>query len=249
MGIASPRSAWTSFRPNFTTGPKKVKVVYIHHSAAADEGDPISETAEFGRMRSIESTHINERGWLCVGYSFVVFGSGRACEGRGWGHKQGGNYDGGTNESTYSVCFDGDFGGHAPTDAAFATAAALIAEGVALGWIDPDYELRGHREEIIPPGVRGKEHCAGMRVVDCTGKDCPGKFVYTQFDRLEDDLTPEQKALLDGLLKMSVKGGDEPAPPGVIAARIVSGIQRTERKDTHHHITAAGKPTGPPVKP
>jgi hypothetical protein len=189
VAVASPRSEWTSFEPNFTNGPTMVRTVYIHHTAASGQGGVVGVDDEHGRMRAIESTHINDRGWLCIGYSWVVFGSGRAYQGRGWGNKQGGNYDGGTNESTYSISFDGDFTSHSPTDEAFATAGALIVEGVELGFIHPGFELRRHGMEIVPPGIPGKEHCAGGTVFDCGGKDCPGKGVYEHFDRLLEEET------------------------------------------------------------
>jgi N-acetylmuramoyl-L-alanine amidase len=187
VGIAEPRSAWTTFKPSFTTGPTLVKVAYVHHSAFPSGGGVVGVEEEHRRMRSIEDTHINERGFIAIGYSKVVFGSGRTCDGRGWGLKQGGNFDGGTNETTYSICFDGDFTSKSPTDAAFATAARLLVEGVAEGFIHPDFELRRHGMEIVPPGVPGKEHCAGRTVLECTGKDCPGRGVYEHFDRLLEE--------------------------------------------------------------
>lgn len=183
MGIAAPRSDWAVENVNLTDGPEKVKIVYIHHSASLRSTGPISVTEEKNAMRSMEYTHIHDRGWAAIGYSKVVFGSGRAYDGRGWGFKQGANYDGGTNESTYSICFDGDFSSKTPTDAAWATAAALISEGVAQGWIDPNYELRGHREEVTPAW----HACHPKTVLQCTGKDCPGAGVYNNFDRLVED--------------------------------------------------------------
>ena len=187
MAVAEPRSAWTTFEPSFGRGPRAVKVVYIHHSAFPGGGGVIGVEEERARMRTIEHGHINVRGWVAVGYSKVVFGSGRSYDGRGWGIKQGGNFDGGTNETTYSICFDGDFSTSSPTDAAFATAAELLVEGVALRFISPDFELRRHGVEIVPPGVPGKEECAGISVVECSGKDCPGKGVYEHFDRLLEE--------------------------------------------------------------
>lgn len=201
MSVAASRITWTTRVAPLVPGPRLVAELMVHHTAYSGGGGVISVEAEQARMRAIEAGHL-ARGWAAAGYSKVIFGSGRAYDGRGWGWKQGANEDGprgdGKNWSTYSLCFDGDFTSAPPTEAAMQTFRDLVAEGVALEWVSPGYVLLGHRDEIIPPGVRGKEHCAGRTVLQCTGKDCPGAGVYTRFDELKEevDMTPEQAAML-----------------------------------------------------
>lgn len=212
MGIAAPRSAWTTRKPSLAPGPRLVRRVFVHHTAFPDVGGVISEADEHERMRSIEDTHL-ARGWAAAGYSKVIMGSGRAYDGRGWGFKQGANYDGGTNESTYSICFDGDFTSKSPTEEAMQTFRDLIAEGLAEGWIAPDFELVRHGMEVIPPGLPG----AGQTVLAYKGKDCPGAGVYSRFDDLREvddivaSLTDAEKAeLLAGVrnVNLMVKGAE-----------------------------------------
>lgn len=84
------RSAWStvSFKG------KKVSwalptVVRVHHTAGP--GPKYTRTsakknkaAEVEKLRELERFHVNARGWAAIGYSYLIFGSGRVYEGRGF---------------------------------------------------------------------------------------------------------------------------------------------------------------------
>lgn len=140
--------------------------VVIHHTAGA----PVAPTpdAEAAYMRQVERMHM-DRGWVAIGYGFVIFPSGRIYEGRGWGSV--GAHTLGRNRDSVGIAFHIDGRYEAPTQEAWDSCHALIASGIKGDHIAPDPEVSGHR--------------------DWAATECPGDLVYYDLARLNAQQTPE----------------------------------------------------------
>lgn len=139
-----PRRSWsTNTHVKLTNvrwrGTRRIE--RAHHTG--DSGVPATATVEEERayLRRTEDFHIRTRGYKAIGYSYLVFPSGRVYEGRGFGklgaHTLGHNTDVG-------VCFVGNFEKQEPTVAALRAERRLRARlrlhGVLLGRRAPHSE-------------------------------------------------------------------------------------------------------------
>lgn len=140
----------------------QVDDVVIHHFWRPSLPQVVAPEREADLMRSVEKTHVEDNGWSGFGYSFVVFQSGRVYEGRGWGRE--GAHTVGMNDRSIGIAFAIDGDKHAPTPEAWAAAKALIADGVALGHVSPEFEISGHR--------------------DHASKSCPGRLIAPHIQSL-----------------------------------------------------------------
>ncbi|XP_030373354.1 peptidoglycan-recognition protein LC isoform X3 [Scaptodrosophila lebanonensis] len=115
--------------------------VIISHTAS--ESCESEEVCKY-RVRVIQEFHMNGWGWDDVGYNFMVGGDGRIYVGRGWdcvgAHTKGYNMD------SIGISFIGTFNKILPTEQQLQACQLLIAEGVRLKKLDPDYKLYGHRQ-------------------------------------------------------------------------------------------------------
>lgn len=95
-------------------------------------------------IRGIQDFHMASRGWLDIGYNFLVRIDGTVYEGRGW-TKVGAHADG-HNTSDIGIAFIGDFrvGHDTFSKAARDAGAALYAEACKRAGKRLDY--RGHRQ-------------------------------------------------------------------------------------------------------
>lgn len=85
--------------------------------------------------------HIEANHWDDIGYNFLVAGDAYAYEGRGWGAV--GSFVRGWNTRSIGVAFIGTFTAMRPTEEQVKTFRKLIAWGVSIGQIRPDYKLVG----------------------------------------------------------------------------------------------------------
>lgn len=163
--IIIPRGDWGAQYGKGHKGAWLRTEVVVHTEAGAliPEDDPLTPVnegftfeQEAARMRSIERFHAVTRGWGRIGYSFVIFPSGRVYEGCGWG--QTGAHTEGRNSTTYGLCFAGHGDKQAATQAAWLAARAVVREGLELGALSRDYVVSGHR--------------------DYARKSCPGALIY-----------------------------------------------------------------------
>lgn len=95
-------------------------------------------------MGVIQNFHMDSRNWSDIGYNFLVGGDGNAYEGRGW-DKQGAHTKG-YNTKSICIAFIGTFNSYLPPKRQINTAKKLIAVGVQLKKLDPNYKLYGHRQ-------------------------------------------------------------------------------------------------------
>ncbi|XP_068623386.1 peptidoglycan-recognition protein LB-like isoform X2 [Battus philenor] len=150
-----PRSKWGARKPKQRL-PLQAPVPYvvIHHSYIPPA---CYESAQCkNAMRSMQDFHMDGRGWWDIGYHFAVGSDGVAYEGRGWNIL--GAHALHFNTVSIGICLIGDWSNSLPPPQQIKTAKSLIAAGVELGYIKPEYKLVGHRQ------VRNTE--------------CPGNTLY-----------------------------------------------------------------------
>lgn len=82
--------------------------------------------------------------WSQVGYNFLVGGDGRIYEGRGWNYM--GDHTRNNNNNSIGITFLGTFRRQEPTQNSLEACQLLIAQGVRLKKLKPDYQLLGHRQ-------------------------------------------------------------------------------------------------------
>ncbi|CAL7950367.1 unnamed protein product [Xylocopa violacea] len=146
------RSEWGAKSPKRTVPNLKVDpppFVIIHHSAS--DGCTTQAICQ-ARVRSFQKQHMDNNGWADIGYQFLVGEDGNIYEGRGW-DKQGAHSTS-YNSRSIGICIIGNFVGHNPNAAAIKAAQDLISYGVAIGKIQENYTLLGHRQTTatICPG-------------------------------------------------------------------------------------------------
>ncbi|XP_045503208.1 peptidoglycan-recognition protein LB-like [Colias croceus] len=137
------RKQWGALTPKQIL-PLTVPVPYvvIHHSFSPPACADSKQCAE--AMRSMQDFHMNTRGWWDIGYNFAVGGNGAAYEGRGWNVL--GAHSLHFNSVSLGICLIGDWSHELPPQNQLKTAKALIAAGIDMGYIKPDYKLIGHRQ-------------------------------------------------------------------------------------------------------
>lgn len=159
----------------------------VHHSAGPQPMDDI-EGAE--RVRAIQRFHQDARGWVDVGYNFLIDGGGNLYQGRPTidGDQARAAHSPGVNSTHVGICLMGCFHppasgcDDAPTDEQIDALVRLCRHLVARYWMRSP-ELAGHR--------------------DLRATACPGDRVY---DRLA-----EVRERVGGPYTLTL---DRPDPPG-----------------------------------
>ena len=117
---------------------------------------PGVEEEERHFVRAVERFHIQERGWLAIGYSFLIMPSGRIYEGRGWSVRGAHTKD--YNLRSYGICFAGDFMRENPTEEALSACRGLLSAGIREGWLSGNEHPTGGHRDVVPsttcPGDR-----------------------------------------------------------------------------------------------
>lgn len=136
------RRAWNAIPPSgrYDTVPMARRTeMIVHHSAGpADQS-----------VRAIQRFHMDERGWIDIGYNFLIRTSGEIYEGRGWhavgSHTLGHNTDG------LGVCL---IGRDQITDAAKYSLISIYRLAVEMA--GHGLQIRGHRDHAATacPGDR-----------------------------------------------------------------------------------------------
>ncbi|XP_017752210.1 PREDICTED: peptidoglycan recognition protein 3-like [Eufriesea mexicana] len=138
------RSQWGAKAPKSTIRNLAVDpppFIIIHHSAT--DGCTTQAICQ-ARIRSFQNHHMNENNWADIGYQFLVGEDGNIYEGRGWGKH--GAHSTPYNSKSIGICMIGNFVGHNPNEAAIKAVKDLITYGVAIGKIQENYKLLGHRQ-------------------------------------------------------------------------------------------------------
>ena len=138
-----PRKAWGAAEPTAPFSPMVPMRLTIHHTLGALPMKPEDAVQE---MRIIQRFHQKGRGWIDIGYHFLIDGTGRIYQGRP--ETVIGAHVRNKNEGNVGISLMGSF--HAPRK--HKATAAQVKSLIALGrWlvqaygIDPE-TLRGHRD-------------------------------------------------------------------------------------------------------
>jgi N-acetylmuramoyl-L-alanine amidase len=135
-------SVWGASRPRSSlaaSGP--LRHLVLHHTAYPSHRiGGTSVAAQSRHMREIERWHL-DRGFLAIGYHFVISPTGRIFRGRPLDRM--GAHVKGHNRGTVGICLMGDFERERPTVAALAALAAVRSNLVPGGAGVP---LRGHND-------------------------------------------------------------------------------------------------------
>ncbi|KAM8710467.1 hypothetical protein ACLKA7_017136 [Drosophila subpalustris] len=112
------------------------------------------------RARFIQAFHIDTRNWGQVGYNFMVGGDGRVYEGRGWDYI--GAHTLGSNSISIGIAFIGNFDQMEPNKEQLQACLSLLAEGVRLKKLTPDYKVFGHLQLL---STKNKDNIGGGLVL------------------------------------------------------------------------------------
>lgn len=161
--VVTSRASWGSlYTATQRMAPGAKDLVVVHHFAVPDVPFDATINEEEAAMRAVERHHVEKNGWKALGYSFVIFASGRIYQGRDWGFV--GAHTPGKNSSAHGIAFAINGEAHALTSQAIASFRALVAGGVRAGWVASDWSIAGHR--------------------DYDDTRCPGDRVYGQLPAL-----------------------------------------------------------------
>ena len=133
-----PRNDWAGDIPPNGTPPRialPAPRLWLHHGA---DGDSTIDTA-----RAYARYHIRQRGWLDIGYSFVI-ADGQVLEGRGAGRS--GAHTAGDNDESHGICIAGDYTSRPPSDADLDALIWLLRHGTSQGWWGTGQLTGGHRD-------------------------------------------------------------------------------------------------------
>lgn len=138
------RSQWQARPPRSrTTLTTPVSMLFIHHTAGSTCS---SQAACSSSVRGIQNFHMDNRGWVDIGYNFLVGGDGRVYEGRGW--QTVGAHTGCHNRRSVAFSAMGNFENVAPPQNILSTLRNLAGCGVSRGILTSNYELFGHRDAM-----------------------------------------------------------------------------------------------------
>lgn len=159
----------------------QVSTVFVHHTVTGTE-------PEARIVKSVEAFHVGQ-GMKAVAYSFLHGQSGEVYEGRGWGNA--GGHTEGWNSRSYAFCAIGHFDKDRPSEPLVASIAAKIREGIELGFIRPDAEIRAHGKPYGGVGTTG----------------CPGKLLAARLNDIRSLVTEESDVPLtdDEITKIALK--------------------------------------------
>jgi len=125
------RAVWKARAPE-RRHPAKMPTpkLWLHHSAGAQ--DKSSNDVWADDVLSIQSFHMDIRGWSDIAYSFLADESGQVWEGRGAG--VAGGHTLGHNTISHGLCAIGNYEIAHPSLALLESLAQLVAHGRLAGW-------------------------------------------------------------------------------------------------------------------
>ncbi|MFA6002743.1 MAG: peptidoglycan recognition family protein [Elusimicrobiota bacterium] len=155
----------------------------MHHTAGRKPDDFFEAARE---MRFIQDYHVNGRGWMDIGYHFVISPQGVVFQGRP--ESVVGSHVLGHNTGNIGISFMGNY--HPPVSdgpqAVSLQAFVAVARRVAADYNIGGDEVRAHRE--------------------MSPTDCPGEALYARFPELKARIALPPAAMMDRLPKRDWAG-------------------------------------------
>ncbi len=162
------RASWGAKPPKSPYSRHTVQDLVVHHSSAPNA----SQFNGASSIRGIQAFHQNERGWIDIGYHFLIGPDGKIWEGRPT-DVSGAHVI--PNPGKVGVCMIGDFQGvDVPTPEARESLKALLAWLSATYGVAPIQRIFGHR--------------------DWMSTNCPGDTLYGDLPSIRQAV----KDLIDG---------------------------------------------------
>lgn len=137
------RLEWLAQPPSSPSDPLETPVPYVIISHTATETCKSQAQCVF-QVRTIQTFHMESKGWWDIAYNFLVGGDGEVYVGRGWDKE--GSHTLGYNKYSIGISFIGTFMNILPTDNQLLACKRLIERGVQLGYVRKDYKLVGARQ-------------------------------------------------------------------------------------------------------
>lgn len=139
--IAIARSDWGARDVQIPQDTTVKTELAVHHTVGPNKAWTAAQERE--RMRALEAFHIDTNGWATIGYSWVIFPSGRAYTGRGFKGLPAAQAN--ENSGTWAIAFEGTFTNKEPPREARLKLQEFVER--LLGYSDGKLvELGGHRE-------------------------------------------------------------------------------------------------------
>ncbi|CAF0949690.1 unnamed protein product [Adineta ricciae] len=154
------RDGWGARPPTSITNltSKPFSFYVIHHTYQPP--NCYDDVSCIERVKWIQDFHQKDRGWVDIGYHFLVGENGKVYEGRGW-NRQGAHAPGWNNDA-FGICIIGDFSTAAPNQAALSAVKLWIDCGIELGHVKKEHFIITHRQSQRP----GYTECPGNGTID-----------------------------------------------------------------------------------
>ena len=169
------RREWGAQPPKGPYRPHIPRILVIHHSYQPTEEDYERLGGET-TVREIQRYHMEDRGWIDIGYHFLIGPDGRVFEGRP-PHAVGAHVRR-RNTLKLGICVIGDFQTHAPTREARRSLVGLISWLRYLFGIGQ--QLYGHR--------------------DFVRTECPGDALYAELSSIARRAEELFQSILQGVV-------------------------------------------------
>ncbi|CAF4574071.1 unnamed protein product, partial [Rotaria sp. Silwood2] len=149
------RAGWGARKPTSITNltRKPLSFYVIHHTYQPP--NCYDDVSCIQRVQAIQDLHQIDRGWVDIGYHFLVGENGKVYEGRGWDRQ--GAHAPEWNDDAYGICIIGDFRTASPNEKALNAVDSWLRCGIALGHVKNDYYIITHRQSQRP----GYTECPG----------------------------------------------------------------------------------------
>lgn len=156
--------------------PTTVTHLVVHHSASNTTSSDFAAV-----VRGYYNFHVTGRGWVDIGYNWLVDGNGVVYQGRAFamdGRKDViGAHAGGFNTNSMGVCVIGNYMTIQPTDPARGALHEVLAWKADERGIDPQGKARHPATGRTLPTVQGHR--------DVTATSCPGNALYAQLSDIK----------------------------------------------------------------
>lgn len=177
-----PRTEWECPDGAITTHGSLIYTtvthLIVHHTAMGVE-TPSSDWPAL--VRGIWEFHVLERGWVDIGYNYLIDPNGVIYEGRAGGDNVIGAHFSGVNAGTMAVALLGDFTNEAPTAKALNSLEEVLAWKCDQRDLDPEGRSLHDASQFILNTISG--HRDGPNPTEC-----PGEALYGLLPAIRADV-------------------------------------------------------------
>ena len=162
--------------------------IIIHHSGGTD-ANPLEDTSHH-TFETIQSWHINGRGWDNIGYHYIIEKSGRVVAGRPENYH--GAHAKALNKKSVGIMLSGNF------DATLPTKEQEQALGKLLGEVAERHDISV--EKMQPHRIHAQKTCYGKKLSDTWGQEIYKKYNPTEQSDHADCVPNTISALVGALI-------------------------------------------------